>query len=70
MPRMEWYKISQNEDDSVFAAVASGATRSNLGPELRYSSVEPQQGGTYECRASNGAEEDLVARLKLNVLGK
>lgn len=67
MPQIHWFKI---DDDELGSAAVAPESRANLGPELRYSSVEPQQGGTYECRASNGAEEDLVTRLKLNVLGK
>lgn len=38
--------------------------------ELRFSSISPSDSGTYECRVSNGVEEDLVTRIKLTVKGK
>lgn len=41
-----------------------------VGSELRFVSVSQQDAGLYECRARNGADEDLVARIRLSVLGK
>lgn len=38
--------------------------------ELRFGSVSLADAGNYECRASNGVDEDLVARIKLDVKGK
>ena len=41
-----------------------------LGSDLRFGAVNQADSGLYECRASNGVEKDLVARFRLNVLGK
>lgn len=42
----------------------------NYGSELRFNSVKQDDAGYYECRASNGADKDLVSKIKLDVLGK
>lgn len=39
-------------------------------PELRFHSISARDSGLYECRAGNGLERDLVARTRINVLGK
>lgn len=56
-PTIEWTRLGQGRRDSI-------------GNELRFDSVKQQDDGYYECRAKNGLEEDLVARIKLSVLGK
>lgn len=56
MPKVSWYK---NRDK-----------QNSLGPDLTFNPLRPSDGGEYECRASNGVEEDLIKQIKLNVLGK
>lgn len=41
-----------------------------IGSELRFSSVGMRNAGYYECKAKNGLDEDLIAKIKLDVLGK
>ena len=41
-----------------------------IGPELSFNSIAVEDAGEYECRAKNGVEEDLVRRIRVNVLGK
>lgn len=65
-PKIEWYKIG----DGTIGESNSDRQREFLGPELRFSPAEQRHSGQYECRASNAAEEDLVAKIKLDVLGK
>lgn len=60
--KIEWTKLVASDISSKQAA--------SLGPELRFGAITQDDSGLYECRASNGLEEDLVARIKLNVLGK
>lgn len=55
-PTIKWYKIG---NQSVL-----------FGPELSFASIEQQDAGYYECRASNGVEKDLVSGIELKVLGK
>ena len=55
-PTIEWCKI----EDEVRL----------LGPELRFASVSQQDAGYYECRANNGQDNQISARVKLSVLGK
>lgn len=38
--------------------------------ELQFREVSLQDKGLYECRATNGADEDLIARVQLDVRGK
>lgn len=57
-PKTTWTRL----DDSTPARM--------LGYELRFNAVSQEDSGLYECRATNGAEEDLVARVNLTVLGK
>ena len=59
VPKIEWRKI-----------VASNEEHEVLGANLRFSSIEQRDSGTYECRASNGIDEDLLSRITLDVLGK
>ena len=56
-PSIEWTRVGDEKTGFV-------------GRELRFVSVSQQDAGYYECRAKNGVEKDLVARMKLNVLGK
>lgn len=58
-PNIEWRKISN-----------SGTEDEILGSSLRFSSIEQKDAGYYECKASNGVEEDLRSRIRLDVLGK
>lgn len=53
---IDWRKVG---DDSV-----------TLGSELRFASTNQQDAGYYECRAKNGNDKDLVARIKVGVMGK
>lgn len=57
-PTIEWFRHGDSEEPKA------------LGSYLRIYSVSPADAGLYECRAKNGAEPDLVARVKINVLGK
>ena len=59
VPRIEWTKVGEDNRASQF-----------FGPELRFNSIGQSDAGFYECRATNGAEKDLVARIKIDVLGK
>lgn len=77
-PRIYWTRLNSSNNTS-----GNDNTNNNnyndgredlagsLGSELRFSpTISPDDAGLYECRASNGVEEDLVARVKLEVLGK
>lgn len=55
-PTIEWYRVGEKSE--------------SLGSELRFTSVIQQDAGYYECRARNGQDEDLVARIKIGVLGE
>ena len=55
-PKIEWTKV--------------GETSQFYGPELRFGSIGQSDAGFYECRAKNGVEKDLVAKIRINVLGK
>lgn len=55
-PRIEWRMEGASE---VFS-----------GPELHFNSLKQDDAGFYECRATNGVDRDLVARMELKVLGK
>lgn len=58
-PTIEWRKIaSSGEEDTI------------LGSSLGFTSIERGDAGYYECKASNGVEEDLRSRIKVDVLGK
>ena len=56
-PKIEWTKVG--DEKSQF-----------FGPELRFASIGQSDAGFYECRARNGVEKDLVAKIKIDVLGK
>lgn len=56
-PSIEWRRLDSSQDSVV-------------GSELRFSSIAPQDGGQYECRARNGVEKDLTQVIKIRVLGK
>lgn len=43
--------------------------RSNIS-ELRIESTTTNDGGIYICRASNGVDDDLVAKIRVDVKGK
>ena len=58
-PRVGWSKLDSDADQAR-----------QLGHELRFGAVSQEDSGLYECRATNGAEEDLVARVNITVLGK
>ena len=45
-------------------------SNSQVGRELKFDSVTLKDAGVYECRASNGVEKDLIARVSLKVMGK
>lgn len=57
-PTIEWFRHGESDGSRP------------LGSHLRVYSASPDDTGVYECRAKNGAEPDLVARIKINVLGK
>ena len=59
-PRMEWFKLGgdNHESDQM------------LGAEFQFGALAQEDSGVYECRARNGVEKDLRARVKLDVLGK
>lgn len=65
MPKVNWYKNYSN-----LSARDKQQQQNSLGPELSFNPLKPNDGGEYECRASNGVEEDLVKQIKLDVLGK
>lgn len=58
-PRTTWTKL---EGDTPVAT--------QLGHELRFNAIGQDDSGLYECRATNGVEEDLAARIRLDVLGE
>lgn len=55
-PTIEWLKV--------------GDENNSFGIELNFRSVGIEDAGYYECRAKNGLDKDLLARIKLDVLGK
>lgn len=57
-PKIEWYKLISNTHREPF------------GRGLNFHSVAQADAGQYECVASNGQDEDLVARVDLDVLGE
>ena len=64
-PTIEWVKLANLE-----VPKQREPSLKSVGHELRLNSVKPEDAGTYECRASNGLDEDLVARVNVSVLGK
>lgn len=56
-PTIEWTKLEGDESKVV-------------GSELRVGSTSVGDAGYYECRAKNGVDEQLVTRIRLDVLGK
>lgn len=56
-PKIEWFKLKANRRDP-------------FGRILNFHSVSQEDAGQYECVASNGQEDDLVSRVKLDVLGE
>lgn len=56
-PKVYWRKLSQDRSDLEFH-------------ELRFNSITMQDGGTYECIATNGVDENLIVRIQLDVKGK
>ena len=60
-PKIEWTKLGAGNDDEK---------SQYFGPELRFASISQSDAGFYECRARNGVEKDLVAKIKIDVLGK
>jgi len=60
---IEWHRLRSQD-------LESSSNDSYLGGELSFNSLKPNDTGIYECRAKNGIEKDLVARLSLKVLGK
>lgn len=57
-PKIEWRKLDDPAGDG------------SLGSNLRFSSIEQKDAGHYECRATNGVDEGLSARIRVDVLGK
>lgn len=57
-PTIEWRKMADSGDVK------------HLGSQLGFASIRPEDGGLYECRAKNGIEKDLVARIEVKVMGK
>lgn len=55
-PAIKWKKLGDKEE--------------GLNSNLQFSAITQQDAGYYECTASNGDDNNLVARIKLNVLGK
>lgn len=68
-PRIEWIRLNSNRNNNNNNN-DGGGNQQPLGSELRFSQISQGDAGYYECHASNGVEEDLVARVKLEVLGK
>lgn len=62
-PKVLWRKIDSSSDDRQPSSISEF-------PELNFQSVKPTDSGTYECRASNGHDDDLIARVQLIVRGK
>lgn len=60
-PKIDWIKL---DDESRTTG------RRTFGGSLEFNAIGQDDGGFYECRASNGVEKDLMSRIKLNVLGK
>lgn len=75
-PKVVWKKIDSNEHDDDDHNKNSNQQENNYDSiameqtELRFPSVSIKDSGTYECRITNGLEEDLVTRIKLLVRGK
>lgn len=57
-PKIEWRKLDDPAGDGY------------LGSNLRFLSIEQKDAGNYECRATNGVDEGLSARIRVDVLGK
>lgn len=58
-PTIEWTRLGDGEQ-SIWYPQA----------ELRLGSVSQNDSGSYECRARNGVDKDLIRRVELEVLGK
>lgn len=57
-PRIEWFRITDDGSNEF------------IGNELNFVKVRQSDTGYYECRASNGVDEELSSRIRLDVLGK
>jgi len=57
-PEISWTKLDQDKEQERFVG------------ELIFNSITEKDAGTYECRARNRVETDLVSRTNLTVLGK
>lgn len=58
-PKIEWSKVGGEKGSLIFGT-----------DTLSFRSVNLSDEGYYECRAKNGLEKDLLAMIKLDVLGK
>lgn len=58
-PKIEWSKVGGGKDSLILGT-----------DSLSFRSVNLSDEGYYECRAKNGLEKDLLAVIKLDVLGK
>lgn len=57
-PKIYWKRLDSEQDITIESSIL----------QLRSTSLKDK--GLYECRASNGFDEDLVARVQLDVRGK
>ena len=60
-PKIMWTKLNDE---------GTSQADQDFGRELRIDSVKESDSGTYTCRASNGGDDDLVSRIKIDVRGK
>ena len=58
-PTIEWTRKSDEGETIGFPQ-----------SDLQFSFLSQNDSGTYECRARNNLDKDLVRKIKLDVLGK
>lgn len=59
-PKINWKRLDQNNDHH----------RISENSELRFNTISIEDSGIYECTATNSVDEDLIARIQLEVRGK
>lgn len=56
-PRVFWKRLDLQENAPELS-------------QLQFKSISLDDKGLYECRSTNGIDEDLIARIQLDVRGK